>query len=392
MQSLDEIKVELSQGMQTHLDTFQRNFLDQVQENIQAQVRNQFKDTQDSKSTATTSDSTISSITATIDKKMRREANGNKNFRESAHNRLSALEESIKKSAEQQQQLQAAIQTQQAESTTQQELVANQMNMLSTTMQSIHEAHTQGQQQTQENMLAMQQLTQTTFTQAQATQANVKTLTGTINELAQLIQAQAQDTPRTTANIIRSERRHQLPPTSSTPRRPIPHARAIGSDSPDKKKTCQQSTPQRPPGVHREHPGTEPGWSTVPTTDTGASTFSTPNRIVPPPPPSTHRRQYIPTQAHLSTTNQYASLAEDAEISEDEGETKHENDPISFTPAELDVIHLLANETKTSEDSNQEETPSSKEHNRELGQEVQEEVQDEAPELRGEPDASEETL
>ena len=38
MQSLDEIKVELSNDMQKHLDNFQRTFLDQVQENVQSQV------------------------------------------------------------------------------------------------------------------------------------------------------------------------------------------------------------------------------------------------------------------------------------------------------------------------------------------------------------------
>jgi hypothetical protein len=325
---------------------------------------------------------------------MRKEMNGNKNFRNSAHSRLSALEESIKKSAQQQQKLQESIRTQQEDSTTQQEAVANQIQILTTTMQSIHEANSQSQQQAQINMSAMQQLTQTTYSQTQATQNNVTVLTGTINELSQIIRAQM-NTPRTTANIIRSERR-PLPPPPSTPARGTQHERAIGSASPDKKKACQQTTPQRTTNLGNQ--AEVPGGQNSRTGVTPVTAYNTPTRTVPPPPPRPQVEQPAqspPTQSAYLARNPYAPIA--GEASEDEEETQNENEPIHFTPEELDVIQLLgAQEADTTDvpTTNEEEqhqyhaeTPSSEEHNRELGQEVHSEM----PALRGEPDASEET-
>ena len=346
-------------------------------------------------------------MTATIEGKLNREANSNKNFRDSAHSRLEALEESIQASAKQQQALQEAIRTQQEDSTTRQEAVANQIHILTTTMQSIHDANAQSQRTAQENMLAMQQLTQTTFQQTQATQQNLTTLTGTINDLAQLIQAQPHSTPRTTANIIRSERRHQLPPQASTPNRPTPHERTHGSESPDKKKTCQQSTPLRPTSEGRlkdsshpanGHPGATPARQPEASATSIEHQTTTPTR-----PPSASSQRQMPRQLQISTppvqrttylhNNPYATLAGD--VSEDEEETKHENDPIHFTPEELDVIQLLgastteADRLEREEDTHQyhEETPSSEEHNRELGQEVQPDQQA----LNGKPNAPEDS-
>ena len=132
--------------------------------------------------------------------------------------------------------------------------------------------------------------------------------------------------------------------------------------------------------------------------------FNTPTRQLPsPPPPRVTSQPLVQTpplqQTTYLTNNQYATLAEGDE-SDDEVETKHENDPIHFSAEELDVIRLLgaqaASEATTEVDTltreeethhYHEETPSSEEHNGELGQEVQED----STALRGEPNASEET-
>ena len=110
-------------------------------------------------------------------------------------------------------------------------------------------------------------------------------------------------------------------------------------------------------------------------------------------PPQTPTQSLIQTPPLPHTTylqnNPYATLAED--ISEDEEETKTENEPIHFTPEELDVIQLLGASNVEADRLIREEaihqyhaeTPSSEEQNRELGQEVQ----NNSTVLNGKPDA-----